>query len=89
MKFYGPFTNSMYQAILNTANPDSFYMLSLKDDAFVTVSKATFSDYSTVSFDYHLAIVDTYDFGDTPGGKVDVFYEDDPAETESWFVCTS
>ena len=62
-------------------------MLSLKDSTYITVTKATFS--TDVSIDYQFAIVDTNDFDQTPGGKVDIFYEDDPTETESWFVCTS
>ena len=50
MKQYGSFTDSVYQAIINTANPDNVYMLSLKDSAYVTVTKATFS--TDVSIDY-------------------------------------
>ena len=90
MKSFGEFDLSMYDAILNTGNSGSFYVLSVEDSVKIAISKASFSSYHTsLTLDYKYIFGDTADFDSEPGGKLDVFYSSDTEETESWFVCSS
>ena len=53
----------MYDAISNTDNPGSFYMLSVKDSVKVAISKASLSSSDTsLTIDYKYIFGDTADF---------------------------